>query len=411
MKTILFSNVVGDVFDKKGKVSFLPKMKEVISTWALENPEIVYVDAPMKGYDNLQVFENIKKCFFEIFSDCTFYFVGEASKLSKINNKENVIYFLTGGNPLTQREIIKNSNIAKQIKNAKYCIGFCAGAMNLSEYGVLTSDEDFDRPMIYPALGRVPLSIEPHFNFEIQQREHPKEFEKRVKELCGFVKEINKPIYAVPDDAFFYFDDEQTIEFGEVVKFEDENGKVEMKRKNIMSWNGVEFEAIIATPACGKSYLCDKYPERFVDADEVRCKLKYCIPEGISREEYESTKGERQFARRMSSEECNKAIVPILDRFRHEGKILISAPHPEMFDYFQSRDIRVCFIFPNETMREEVKKRFVERGNPQRFIKENDEMFDNFVKSNEEESRVAMKYAFRKDEYLENILKKFGLMF
>ena len=69
MKTILFSNVVGDVFDKKGKVSFLPKMKEVISAWDLENPEIVYVDAPMKGYDNLQVFENIKKCFFEIFSD------------------------------------------------------------------------------------------------------------------------------------------------------------------------------------------------------------------------------------------------------------------------------------------------------------------------------------------------------
>ena len=62
-------------------------------------------------------------------------------------------------------------------------------------------------------------------------------------------------------------------------------------------------------------------------------------------------------------------------------------------------------------LREEVKKRFVERGNPLVFIKENDDMFETFVKSNEEESRVSTKYAFGKDEYLENILKKFGLMF
>ena len=27
-----------------------------------------------------------------------------------------------------------------------------------------------------------------------------------------------------------------------------------------MKYNNIEFEAIVATPGCGKSYLCDKYP-------------------------------------------------------------------------------------------------------------------------------------------------------
>ena len=36
-----------------------------------------------------------------------------------------------------------------------------------------------------------------------------------------------------------------------------------------MEYKGIKFDAVVATPCCGKSYLCDKYPDRFVDADEV----------------------------------------------------------------------------------------------------------------------------------------------
>ena len=35
-----------------------------------------------------------------------------------------------------------------------------------------------------------------------------------------------------------------------------------------MEYNGKFFDAIVATPSCGKSYLCDKYPNLFVDVDE-----------------------------------------------------------------------------------------------------------------------------------------------
>lgn len=411
MKTILFSNVMGDVFDKSAKVSFLPKMKEIVSSWGLKNPEIVYVDAPMEGYDNMAVFDNIKKCFAEITGSENIHFVGTGCDSLVVENESNTIYFLTGGNPLTQREIIKEKKLGEQIKNAKFCIGFCAGAMNLSKYGILTSDDDFETPMVYKSLGRVDISIEPHFNFEWQAQNEPEKYQKRLGELRVFVGQIKEPIYAIPDTSFIYVDEGRISEFGEIIKFEKQNGKVLMKRKNIMSWNGVEFEAIIATPGCGKSYLCDKFSERFVDVDEVRLRLKYFVPENITREELERTKGERPFKKRLHTAETFKAIVPVLDKYRHEGKILISAPHSEIFDYFQSRGIKTCFVFPDKDMRETVKNRFVERENPESFIKENDDMFDEFWISNNKETRVACKYAFGKDEYLEDILKKFGLKF
>lgn len=178
-----------------------------------------------------------------------------------------------------------------------------------------------------------------------------------------------------------------------------------------MIWNGQEFEAVIATPGCGKSFLCDKYPDRFVDVDEVRLRLKYDIPNDISREELEKTKGDRKFPRKMSTAECFEALAPILDKARAEGKILISAPHPECFEYFQSRKIKTCFVFPNGDMRQELTRRFSERGNTQKFIDENDSLFDTFVENNAKETRVACKYVFGKDEYLEDILKKFGVKF
>lgn len=402
MKTILFSNIVGDVFDENAEVSFLPKMKEIISSWGLKRAEVVYIDAPMEGYDNLAVFKNIKKCFSEVLDCKNFHFVGVDCKTPNIHEKNDVVYFLTGGNPLTQREIIKKGKLGQTIKNAKFCIGFCAGAMNLSKYGVLTSDEDFVEPMLYDALGRVDISIEPHFNHEWQKREEPEKYRKRIEELNAFTFQMGEPIYALPDSSLIYIDEKELFKFGEVVIFE---------KNQPMKWKGKTFEAIVATPGCGKSYLCDKYPNRFVDVDEVRLKLKYVVPEGISRGELEATKGNRPFARRMHSAQYIKALGDLLDRERKAGKLLIAAPHPESFDYFQSRGIKFGYIYADEGMKEELSRRYVQRGNSEALVKEQEELFEFFLEGNKKENRAEIKYAFGKDEYLEDILKKFGLKF
>ena len=93
-----------------------------------------------------------------------------------------------------------------------------------------------------------------------------------------------------------------------------------------MRYDNIEFEAIVATPGCGKSYLCNKYPDRFVDVDELRLRCKYNIPENITREELEKTKDDRPYTRIAKYSEYIKDMYAKLDQYVLEGKTLIVAP-------------------------------------------------------------------------------------
>ena len=222
MKTIIFSNIMGDVFGEDEDVSFLPDMDAILLDWKMCDCELVYIDAPMDGYDSNVVFENILKCFKKlnvVFNKIQF--VGKEN-LTICNSKKTVkkkVYFLTGGNPLTQMEIIKKNRLEKDIIESEYCIGFCAGGMNISQFGILTSDEDFEKPLTYKALGRVGLSIEPHFNYRMQKEKEPLKYKKRIAEIKAFIKELRIPIFAVPDSSLLYFEDDVARFLGEIVVF------------------------------------------------------------------------------------------------------------------------------------------------------------------------------------------------
>lgn len=178
-----------------------------------------------------------------------------------------------------------------------------------------------------------------------------------------------------------------------------------------MKYNSVEFDAIVATPGCGKSFLCDKYPELFVDVDEERLKSKYVVPEDITREELERTKGERDFQRRLGHDEYIEELYQKLDRYVKQGKTLIAAPHPEAIEYFIKNNIKFCFVYPDETMKEEITKRMKQRFNPQKFIEENENMFEEYLIKNEKEDKSVVHYKFGQNEFLMDIIKKFGYKF
>ena len=169
-----------------------------------------------------------------------------------------------------------------------------------------------------------------------------------------------------------------------------------------MEYKGIKFDAVIATPGCGKSYLSDNYPTLFADMDEIRLKCKYEVPGNVTRDELESTKGDRDFKRKKYTYED---IYKEYDKCIEKGMILIAAPHPESFDYFESRNIKFCFVYPDINARDELKKRFEARNNPISFIKENDDLFDEFYVSNRKDTRAAIHYEFSGDEYLSDILK------
>ena len=174
-----------------------------------------------------------------------------------------------------------------------------------------------------------------------------------------------------------------------------------------MQYKGIEFSAIIATPGCGKSYLADRY-DFIVDADEERLKNNYLIPKDITREELEKTKGDSTF---LKTNRHFSDVEKKLDELYSQGKIIIGAPHPEMFDYFEKRSIKFCFVYPNKDMKMELNKRFHDRGNSEKFIKENFDMFEQFYQQNIKDKRAVVHYQFGHGEYLKDILEKFGVSF
>ncbi len=175
-----------------------------------------------------------------------------------------------------------------------------------------------------------------------------------------------------------------------------------------MKYNNVEFEAIVATPGCGKSYLCDKYPEKYVDVDELRLRCKYFVPKNITRKELEETKGNRTFQKREGSKDAYlKLLKKEFVKAWKANKVLICAPHPEVISLLKEFDIKFCFVFPSLNMKEEIKQRMINRGNSNDLVKENYDLSDNFYKQNLQENNSAVKYEFGHNEYLEEILKKF----
>lgn len=177
-----------------------------------------------------------------------------------------------------------------------------------------------------------------------------------------------------------------------------------------MEYKGKKFDAVVATPACGKSYLCDKYPDKFVDVDEVRLRCKYVVPEDITRAELERTKGERTFQKRDQTNYWQK-LYDKLDEYVKQGRVLISAPHPEAVDYLVKNNIKFAFVYYSKDMKEEFEKRMRQRGNPEKTIKEFVDLFDEFYEKNIKENQSVLHYEFGADEYLEDVLKKFGCKF
>ena len=174
-----------------------------------------------------------------------------------------------------------------------------------------------------------------------------------------------------------------------------------------MKLKGKEFLAVVATPAIGKSYLADNY-EEFVDIDELRLFSKYIIPENITREELEQTKGDRQFEKRENFKEY---FYNQLDIVIKQKKILLCAPHQEIKEYLFKNKIPYLFVYPKRNLKNHIKQRMIDRKNNSKFILENDDLFYSYYEGNKHEPYAVVKYKIKKGEYLSDVLKKAGLDF
>ena len=219
-KTLFFSNIVGDIMSDDVNSKFNDYMSDYLKQNINSDYSMIFIDAPGLGGEE-NYLPNIIRCFSKIgISFKNIIHVDINTTRDKIddflstNNK--VLYFLMGGNPYTQIETIKRLNMIEKIKNHDdLVIGFCAGAINLSKYSIMTSDEDFPEVDNYEGINREDICIEPHYN-------NPNDI-KRNNELKEFSKKLNTNIYCVPDESIIYFENGKRYERGIIYTIEKED--------------------------------------------------------------------------------------------------------------------------------------------------------------------------------------------
>ena len=216
-KTLFFSNIIGNILIDDEDARFNDYMSEYLKKNINNEYSMVFIDAPgLGGEDNY--LSNIIRCFKKVgieFKNIIHVNNNTSKKdldaFLEVNGK--IVYFLTGGNPYTQLEIIKKLDMIEKIKKHNdLVIGFCAGAINLSKYSIITTDEDFDKTDNYCGIAREDICIEPHYNDANDI--------KRNKELKDFSKKLNTKIYCIPDESIIYFENERKYEKGIIYKIE-----------------------------------------------------------------------------------------------------------------------------------------------------------------------------------------------
>ena len=217
-KTLFFSNIVGDIMSDDSTSRFNDYMENYLKNNINSDYSMIFIDAPGLGGEN-NYLPNIIRCFNKIgINFKSIIHVNENIKRNNIDNfllnNNRILYFLMGGNPYTQIETIKRLNMVEEIKNHDdLVIGFCAGAINLSKYSIITSDDDFPEVDNYEGIYREDICIEPHYN-------NPNDI-KRNNELKEFSKKLNTNIYCVPDESIIYFENEKITEKGIIYTIEE----------------------------------------------------------------------------------------------------------------------------------------------------------------------------------------------
>lgn len=212
-KTLLFSNVIGNIMEDDITVRFNDYMEEYLTNNLDNTYSMLFIEAPgLGGEENylpniIRCFNKAKIEFKEIMRIDNNTDTNELNEFYKRNEK--ILMFLMGGDPYTQLDIINKYNLKDRLKNQEdLVIGFCAGAINLSAHSIITSDEDFKNPDSYEGIGREDICIEPHFN-DINDS-------KRIDELKNFSKQFNTKIYCIPDESIMYFEDGIKYEKGDI---------------------------------------------------------------------------------------------------------------------------------------------------------------------------------------------------
>lgn len=196
-----FSNAVSNELKKDLKdaktitfISSSPENHEKNINFVYGNDKIIGMINHLKGIANFKVVN----------------LVDEMNKNLDINS--DVIYLL-GGNYEMQLSFIKENKFDEILKNHNGIL-LCTscGAMNVTEYGYYSKDEDIEKSFFYNGLGVTNITIDPHFDIEndIQVEEAKKMSFEHV-------------IYGVPNSSCIRISNNNVEMVGKIYEFNNGN--------------------------------------------------------------------------------------------------------------------------------------------------------------------------------------------
>ena len=118
---------------------------------------------------------------------------------------------------------------------------------------------------------------------------------------------------------------------------------------------------------CGKSVLGKKY-SNVIDLESSSYKYNNTNIKNLSAEE---RKGTNREINPNWPDNYYKAIIEAIKKY----DVVLVQLKPEHFDYFEQNNIKYSIAYPNINSWEEVKKRCINRGNNENFIRKLKEVF------------------------------------
>jgi dipeptidase E len=164
--------------------------------------------------------DNYFKDFLRMFTNCGIVFDNAYvvdGRMSKEQASEAIamadVVWLAGGDTPVQYNYLKEYGLIPILReHTGVIIGMSAGAINMGKLAICTITCEHEKQEIYPALGLVDISVEPHLN------------ENGVTdELLQF--SMKYPIYGMCDDSAIVFKDGNVTYMGEIFLIEQGESK------------------------------------------------------------------------------------------------------------------------------------------------------------------------------------------
>ncbi len=163
-------------------------------------------------------------------------------------------------------------------------------------------------------------------------------------------------------------------------------------------------KVILCGPATGKTYLAS-HDNRFVDIDNEKAKYKYNLYDK-SYDEIEKGKSKRGKTINYDSTEY---AINLLKETIDNNKIALITYHSEIIDYLIKNNIKYCLMYADKSLREEYKKRMLDRNNNINFVNSmtDENIWNEFYKLNEEDLKPTFKIKLKEGEYISDYKDKF----